>query len=56
MKTKQNKKIDMTTDERMRILANLLIDRLLEDKRRGILSLMKNSITLKEDEEIKKII
>lgn len=56
MKTKQDKKIETTTEERMRILANLLIDRLLEDKRRGILSLYKNSITLKEDGEIKKII
>lgn len=56
MKKKTTATIKMTTEERMRILANLLIDRLLEDKRRGILSLYKNSITLREDEEIKPII
>jgi hypothetical protein len=41
---KRNAKINLDIDSRMRILANLMIDKILESKKLGLLGLRKSEV------------
>ncbi len=47
-KIKKGIVVNMSTDERIRILVNLIIDRILQDKKSGVLRFKKGSSTMGE--------